>query len=265
MDLFQIIALALVQGLTEFLPISSSAHLILVPQLIGWVDQGLAFDVAVHLGTLLAVVSYFRYELVRMVSEWVGSLRGAGMSPDARLAWAVGLGTIPVGLAGLLFKDQIELYLRSPLVIAVTTLLFGLLLWWADRRENQRADEYAMGWKTVAVVALAQAVALIPGTSRSGITITAGLMMGMSRQGAARFSFLLSIPVIVLAGGLESKALIEQGTGVEWGALLLGVLISALSAYLSIHYFLKLLDRVGLVPFVYYRLLLGVLLLLLYL
>ena len=265
MDLFQILTLALVQGLTEFLPISSSAHLILVPQFTGWTDQGLAFDVAVHLGTLLAVVGYFRHQLQSMAVEWFGSISGKGMTPDARLAWAVGLGTIPVGLAGLLFKNGIELYLRSPLVIAATTILFGVLLWWADRNSQQSMDEHQMGWKTVLMVALAQALALIPGTSRSGITITAGLMMGLTRQGAARFSFLLSIPVIVLAGGLETRELIEQEVGVDWRALLLGTLFSAISAYLCIHYFLKLLDRVGMVPFVLYRLALGGVLLLVYL
>lgn len=265
MDTLQIIVLALVQGLTEFLPVSSSAHLILVPQLTEWPDQGLAFDVAVHVGTLIAVVSYFRHELQRMVVEWFGSLTGKGMTPDARLAWAVGLGTIPVGLVGLLFKEGIELYLRSPLVIASTTLLFGGLLWWADRSGRQQINEHQMGWKVVLMVALAQAIALIPGTSRSGITITAGLMMGLSRQAAARFSFLLSIPVILLAGGLEVKELIEQETAVEWRALVLGTVLSALSAYLCIHYFLKLLDRVGMTPFVLYRLLLGLFLLVLFL
>ncbi len=265
MELIQITILALVQGVTEFLPISSSAHLILVPVLTGWQDQGLAFDVAVHIGTLVAVVGYFRHEVVKMLSEWGGSLAGKEMTPDARLAWAVGLGTIPVGLVGLLLNGPIELYLRSPLVIATTTILFGLLLWWADRMGQQRVDEHQMGWRVVAVVALAQALALIPGTSRSGITITAGLMMGLTRQGAARFSFLLSIPVILLAGGLETMELIERGDEVEWGALLMGILLSALSAYLCIHYFLKLLDRVGMLPFVLYRLLLGGLLLLLYL
>lgn len=265
MDLIQIVLLSLVQGLTEFLPISSSAHLILVPVLTGWQDQGLAFDVAVHIGTLLAVVSYFRSKLIKMVSEWGGSLVGRGMSADAKLAWAVGLGTIPVGLAGLVFKDHIELYLRSPLVIATTTILFGLLLWWADYRGKRQSDEHQMGWQTVLVVALSQIFALIPGTSRSGVTMTAALAMGMTRQGAARFSFLLSIPVILLAGGLEVVELIQQGDGVNWATLLLGTALSAISAYLCIHYFLRLLDRIGMAPFVLYRMILGGLLLLLYL
>lgn len=265
MDLIQIVLLSLVQGLTEFLPISSSAHLILVPVLTGWQDQGLAFDVAVHIGTLLAVVSYFRSELIKMVSEWGGSLVGRGVTADAKLAWAVGLGTIPVGLAGLVFKDHIELYLRSPLVIATTTILFGLLLWWADYRGKRQSDEHQMGWQTVLVVALSQIFALIPGTSRSGVTMTAALAMGMTRQGAARFSFLLSIPVILLAGGLEVVELIQQGDGVNWATLLLGTALSAISAYLCIHYFLRLLDRIGMAPFVLYRMILGGLLLLLYL
>ncbi len=264
MDFFQIVLLALVQGLTEFLPISSSAHLILIPQLTGWEDQGLAFDVAVHFGTLIAVIGYFRVEIIRMLREWVGSLSGQSMSADARLAWAVGLGTIPVGLAGLLFNEAIALHLRSPLVIATSTILFGLLLWWADRTGRQQFDEYQMGWKVVLVVALAQAIALIPGTSRSGITMTAGLLMGLSRQAVARFSFLLSIPVIVLAGGLETVELMKQDGNVRWSELLLGVILSALSAYLCIHFFLKLLDWVGMTPFVVYRLLLGAVLLLLY-
>ncbi|MBT3347079.1 MAG: undecaprenyl-diphosphate phosphatase [Thiotrichales bacterium] len=267
MDTLQILILSLVQGLTEFLPVSSSAHLILVPQISGWEDQGLAFDVAVHLGTLLAVVSYFRVEIVKMLSEWGGSLIGRGFTPDAKLAWAVGIGTIPVGLAGLLLKDYIELYLRSPLVIATTTIFFGVLLWWADRKGEEqtsnselkpKVDEYQMGWKTVGVIALSQVLALIPGTSRSGVTMTAALAMGLTRQGAARFSFLLSIPVILLAGGLETVSLIQQRSAVDWQALLMGTLFSAVSAYISIHYFLALLDRVGMLPFVLYRLLLGV-------
>lgn len=264
MDLIQILVLALVQGLTEFLPISSSAHLILVPVLTGWQDQGLAFDVAVHLGTLGAVVWYFRHEVQRMGLAWFGSVAGRGVDPDARLAWAVLFGTIPAGLAGLLFNDYVELYLRSPLVIAATTLLFGLLLAVADRTGAQRRDEYSIHWLDVLLIGGAQAVALIPGTSRSGITMTVALLVGLSRAGAARFSFLLSIPIIVLAGGYETLKLVRLGGGVDWSALLIGALASGVSAYLCIHFFLKLLDRIGFMPFVYYRLVLGGLLLVLF-
>lgn len=257
MDIVQIIVLALVQGLTEFLPISSSAHLILVPMLTNWQDQGLAFDVAVHAGTLAAVVFYFRREVSRMFMQWFGSLAGQH-TPDSRLAWAVLIGTIPVGLAGLLFKDVIELHLRSPLVIATTTIVFGLLLWVADRKQHTPKDEYAIGIKLALIIGVAQAVALIPGTSRSGITITAALLLGLSRKASARFSFLLSIPVIVLAGGFEAMDYLSVANINDAGDLLIGAVVSAVSAYLCIHYFLKLLDTISMLPFVIYRLILGV-------
>lgn len=258
MDLVQIITLALVQGLTEFLPISSSAHLILVPLLTGWPDQGLAFDVAVHVGTLAAVVLYFHRELQTMTREWAGSLGGRGLTPEARLAWAVLLGTVPVGLAGLLAKEVIETQLRSPLVIAAATIGFGLLLWWADVRGRGRRVEHSLGWGDALLIGAAQALALIPGTSRSGITMTAGLALGLTRQAAARFSFLLSIPVIALAGGLETLDLLSSPGQAHWWVLVLGSLLSGLSAYLCIVWFLRLLERIGLWPFAVYRLVLGV-------
>ena len=265
MELMQIFVLAVVQGLTEFLPISSSAHLILMPLVTGWEDQGLAFDVAVHLGTLSAVVWYFREEITAMVRDWFASLTRRETVGDSRLAWGVLLGTIPVGLAGLAFKDLIELHLRSPLVIATTTLLFGLALWWADAKGKRERNEHSLSWTDVAVIGVAQAIALIPGTSRSGITMTAGLMLGLDRAGAARFSFLLSIPVIVLAGGLSVLDLLKGTAPVDWQALLLGALLSGLSAYLCISLFLKLLERIGMFPFVAYRLVLGAVLLFLFL
>lgn len=264
MDTLQIVVLAVVQGLTEFLPISSSAHLILMPQIGGWRDQGLAFDVAVHVGTLAAVVWYFRDELSAMARDWGRSITLRRMVGESRLAWGVLAGTIPVGLAGLLFKDLVETTLRAPLVIAAATIVFGLLLWGADATGRRQRSEHAIGWRDVLVIGMAQAIALIPGTSRSGITMTAGLMMGLTRDGAARFSFLLSIPVIVLAGGLNALELIEQAGPVDWQALLLGSVLAALSAYACIHLFLKLLARMGMFPFVAYRLLLGVVLFALY-
>ena len=265
MELLQIILLALLQGFTEFLPISSSAHLILFPKLSGFADQGLAFDVAVHVGTLAAVVWYFRRELKTMTRDWFASIAQRKRVGDSNLMWAVGFGTIPVGLAGLLFKDVIETSLREPLVIAITTVLFGLLLWWADSQGKRARDEHSIGWREVVVIGVAQAIALIPGTSRSGITMTAGLMMGLTRAAAARFSFLLSIPVILLAGGLHTLELVKSESLVDWNALLFGTAISALSAYLCIHFFLKLLERIGMFPFVVYRLLLGAVLLAIYL
>ena len=263
MELIQIVVLALVQGLTEFLPISSSAHLILVPLLTDWPDQGLAFDVAVHAGTLAAVVLYFRNELGRMFIEWFASFQGR-LTPDARLAWAVLIGTIPVGLAGLAFKDVIETQLRAPIVIAITTIAFGLLLWLADKIGTRQKTEYDLSLRDVLIIGAAQALALIPGTSRSGITITAALMLGLKRQAAARFSFLLSIPVIFLAGGFETLDYMQTASIQDAQALLIGALISAISAYTCIHYFLKLLERIGMMPFVAYRLVLGVVLVVLF-
>ena len=263
MEILQIVILALIQGLTEFLPISSSAHLILVPVLTDWPDQGLAFDVAVHAGTLTAVVLYFRKELSRMLVEWFASLKGR-LTPDARLAWAVLIGTIPVGLAGLVFKGVIETQLRSPMVIAMATIVFGLLLWYADKTGKRGKDEYGLSLCDVLVIGLAQALALIPGTSRSGITITAALMLGLNRKAAARFSFLLSIPVIFLAGMLETMDYLSAASIEDAQPLLIGALISAVGAYACIHYFLKLLDRMGMMPFVAYRLVLGVVLVVLF-
>ena len=264
MDIIQIIVLALVQGLTEFLPISSSAHLILVPILTGWEDQGLAFDVAVHVGTLTAVVLYFRKEISQMFFAWMASLKGRH-TEDSKLAWGVLIGTIPVGIVGLLFKDFISDNLRAELLIAATTIIFGLLLWYADWSGKRNRDEHSLSWKDIIVIGCAQAVALIPGTSRSGITITAGLMLGLTAQAAARFSFLLSIPVIVLAGGVETLDYLEVASAGDMDDLMIGASISAVSAYLCIHFFLKLLERINMTPFVIYRLLLGIVLLSLYL
>jgi len=263
MDILQIIVLALVQGLTEFLPISSSAHLILVPYLTDWPDQGLAFDVAVHVGTLTAVVIYFRKEINKMFFAWIASLKGKH-TEDSKLAWAVLVGTIPVGIAGLLFKDIISEHLRTPLVIAITTIIFGFLLWYADFSGKRDRNEYAMSWKDIIIIGCAQAIALIPGTSRSGITITAGLLLGLTASASARFSFLLSIPVIVLAGGVETLDYLKVAGINDMNDLIIGALISAVSAYLSIHFFLKLLERIGMTPFVIYRLILGVVLLTFY-
>ncbi len=257
MDFIQILVLALVQGLTEFLPVSSSAHLILVPVLTGWEDQGLAFDVAVHVGTLSAVVIYFRHEISKMTISWLVSVSGRGLDQDAKLAWAVLFGTIPVGLAGLLFKDFIELHLRSPEVLATATLVFALLLWWADVKGREKRDEYSLRWTDVLFIGCAQALALIPGTSRSGVTMTAALFLGLSRKASARFSFLLSIPVIVLAGGLETIDYLKDASIDDMQPLMLGALLSGVSAYFCIHYFLKLLEKIGMLPFVIYRIILA--------
>ena len=255
MDNLQIIILALIQGLTEFLPISSSGHLILPAELLGWRDQGLAFDVAVHVGTLAAVLIYFRNDIGRLIVAWFTSLRGES-SQDSLLAWNIIWATVPVGIVGLLFEDFIEAHLRSVAVIAATTIIFGLLLGWADKTGKRSKSISELGLSPAIIIGCAQAVALIPGTSRSGITMTAGLALGFTRQAAARFSFLLSIPVITLSGGFKTFELVEEG-GADWFALGLGSFLAAVSAFACIYWFLKLIDRIGMWPFVVYRLLLG--------
>ena len=252
---WQIVVLALVQGLTEFLPISSSAHLILVPVLTGWPDQGLAFDVVVHLGTLTAVVWYFRKDVTQLTLDWTQSCIKKQTIGESRLAWIVILGTIPVAVIGLLLHDFVDNSLRSPLVIAWATIGFGLLLGVADfiGKNRNKKTEYQLNWKNAAVIAFSQALALIPGTSRSGITMTAGLFTGLTRQAAARFSFLLSIPVILMAGSYKTLKLFQEGNGIDWFSIGLGYALSALSAYICIHYFMKLLERMGMMPFVIYR------------
>lgn len=256
----QVVVLAVVQGITEFLPISSSAHLILVPRFTHWPDQGLAFDLAVHVGTLIAVIFYFREQLSRMATDFTASVYARRSIGDSRLAWAVLFSTIPVGLAGLLFGRVVETALRAPLVIAATTIGFGLLLWLADSRPGRR-NEHQLTWRDVIAVGCAQALALVPGTSRSGITLTAGMLLGLSREGAARFSFLLAIPVTALAATLKTGQLLAQEEQVDWAPFLVGVALSALTAFACIHFFLKWLTRYGMLPFVLYRLALGVVIL----
>lgn len=265
MELMQAVWLALLQGLTEFLPISSSAHLILLPHVVGWADQGLAFDVAVHVGTLIAVLGYFRRDVAKLIVAWLTSVSLRRVTAESRLAWYVLVGTIPVGIAGLLLNDAAETILRSPLVIAASTIGFGLFLWFADIQGARMRNLEQMQWRDCLVIGLFQILALIPGTSRSGITMTGGLLLGLTRDASARFSFLLSIPVIALAGGLKTLELIQSGPAIDWLPIGVGVLVSAVSAWLCIALFLRLLERIGMLPFVIYRLALGILLCTIYL
>lgn len=263
MDAVHAIVLALIQGLTEFLPISSSGHLILAPAFFGWADQGLGFDVAVHLGSLLAVLTYFWSEILAMFRSWLRSFTGT-MDGEARLAWAVIVGTVPAVVAGFFARDWVATVARDPMLIAATTAGFGVLLWLADRYGRGRRDEHGVTWTDAVVVGLAQALALVPGTSRSGITMTAGLAMGLSRQGAARFSFLLAIPVIAGASLLQATELAASEAAVDWTMLGLGTAVAAGAAFTCIHYFLALIGRIGMAPFAIYRLLLAGAILLLY-
>ena len=261
MDWLQLIILSLVQGITEFLPVSSSAHLILVPSFSDWPDQGLAFDVAVHLGTLLAVVLYFRRQLGSMSLSCLSAVTVRYVNQESRLVGLIALATLPVIIAGAIFHDDIASRLRSPLVITFATIIFGLALLWANRTRPDACDEYQISIKIALMIGLAQALALIPGTSRSGITMTAAILLGMSQTAAARFSFLLAIPVILASTLFEIVGLVRQPEAVEWWILLAGVLLSGISALLCIHLFLRFIERVGFTPFVIYRLILGCILL----
>lgn len=264
LDWLQISVLALIQGITEFLPISSSGHLVLAPHLFGWPDQGLAFDVAVHVGTLLAVVLYFRQDIWLMARDWSVSIVTRQPTTNSRLAWWVILATFPAVIFGLFINNGIEESLRDPLIIAATTIGFGVLLWWSDVKGKQIRDEYSLSFKDMLIIGFAQALALIPGTSRSGITITAALMLGLTREAAAKFSFLLSIPIILGAGLLKTKDLIESTHPVQWEAMFGGFLISFISAYIVISLFLKWINRIGMAPFAWYRFALGALLIYLF-
>jgi undecaprenyl-diphosphatase len=253
----QAVWLAAVQGFTEFLPISSSAHLILLPRLLGWPDQGLAFDVAVHVGSLIAVLFYFRKDIVPMIRDWALTLAGRPNTEYSKLAWAVVIGTIPLGIGGVLMKVAVGGELRSPLVIASTTIIFGLLLGWADHVGKRDRDEHSLSWKDSLMIGGSQILALIPGTSRSGITITTGLMLGLTRTAAARFSFLLSIPAIILPGILLGADLAESSDPIHWRSFILGAVLSAVFAYICIRLFLTMIQSIGMTVFVVYRIVLG--------
>ncbi len=258
MDSLHIVILSIVQGLTEFLPISSSAHLVLLPEALKWPGHGLVFDVAVHIGSLLAVLFYFRIEVKRMLKSWTCSLVGGKADQDSLLAWWVIIGTLPAILVGFLLQGLIEADLRAPWIVASGSIIFGLLLWFADTTARRTRNEFQLNLKDVLIIGCFQMLSLIPGISRSGITITLGLFLGLTRKAAARFSFLLAMPVIFASGVLQSVRMVTEVSPIGWDDLLLGVLLSALSAGLCIHYFLRLIDRIGMLPFVIYRVLLGV-------
>ena len=259
MTLIQIIVLSLIQGLTEFLPVSSSAHLILGSKVFSWPDQGLVFDVATHLGTLLAVVVYFRKDLWDMLTPWFGATKENETSRKLGLILIVA--SIPAIAAGGLLHNLVETSLRDVRVIAFSTIGFGLLLWWADARFARNRQLTDMNMKTGLLIGLAQMLALVPGTSRSGITMTMGRMLGFNADTAARFSFLLSIPIIAAAGAYGVLRMIMHDAAIDWLQFSLAILLSALAGWLCIAAFLALLQRVGLLPFVIYRLALGLALL----
>ncbi len=250
----QAILLAFIQGLTEFLPISSSAHLILPAQLLGWADQGVAFDIAVHLGSLSAVVLYFRRELVELMLGSLRALVARQLNAESTLVLQLLVATLPVAVVGVLARDLVAGQFRSVPVIAAATIGFGILLAVADRRGggSRELDMTAAIW-----IGMAQVLALVPGTSRSGITMTAALFCGLGREQAARFSFLLSIPVIVAAAALAGADLGSSAQTISWPPTLLAMAVAALTAYATIALFLEWVQRLGFLPFAVYRCLLG--------
>ena len=256
METIQIILLAIIQGLTEFLPISSSAHLILLSEILGWNDQGLIFDISLHFGTLLAVVFYFKNDIFQMFNySYFKDFRTLINSPLG----IISIATLPIVIIGGLFSGFIEENLRSPFVISLATVFFGVLLYFSDRKAHLGLEKKVMTVSLGLMIGLSQILAVIPGTSRSGITITAALFLGFSRTEAARFSFLLSIPVIIAANilGIYEYSQIKNMI-FDYSDLFLGIGFSFVIAYLTIKWFISFVERIGMLPFVIYRLFLGV-------
>lgn len=260
MDWMQIIVLSLVQGLTEFLPVSSSAHLVLASLIMGWQDQGLLIDVAAHAGSLLAVLIYFRKQLFDMQNALFDS-QAENRRQTLRLMACIIIATMPIMAGGLIFADHIEKYMRTGQAIALTTIVFAILLAYADRVARQSHDEYTLSWRAVIFIGCAQAFALIPGASRAGLTMTAALMMGLTKVAAARLSFLLSIPAILAAVCYQSMLLFNMPLSVNVTAILTIFILSGTVAYLCIDVFIRFISIVGMMPFVIYRVILGLLLL----
>jgi undecaprenyl-diphosphatase len=258
MNIMHDMVLAVVQGITEFLPISSSAHLILLPVLLGWEDHSLDYDIALHAGTLCAVLWYFRSQVFTLINP---------LHPTTK---KLILATIPVCLIGLIAKPYIESYLRDPLVIAYSTIIFGLLLAYSQYRDDKYKQKHhhkskvanisEISYKDSFLIGLAQAIALIPGTSRAGITMTAALLLGLGRKTAAEYSFLLSIPVIALASGMLTLDIIKNPelSHFNFYSYFAGFAVSAIIAMITMHFFIKLVEKIGMIPFVIYRLILGV-------
>jgi len=254
MDIIQAVVLGVVQGATEFIPISSSAHLVLVPWMLGWQDPGLAFDAVLHLGTLLAVLAVFWHDFVSLAAAWLQSVATREVNgPQARLAWWIFLGTIPAALMGLLWEEQFEALFHSPLHVSVLLLLTGLWLACTDHfgRGHRRAHE--IRWWQSLLIGLAQGCAIAPGISRSGATIGSGLLLGMERDEAARFSFLLSTPIIAGAGLLQVRKLLGMpGLDARLLPLLLGFVTASVSGYVCIRFLLAYLRQHRLTVFAVY-------------
>jgi undecaprenyl-diphosphatase len=265
--LLHAIILGIIQGLTEFLPVSSSAHLALIPWLLGWNDQGLSFDIALHVGTVLAVIVYFFRDWVQVIAEGFGMSMGSdpAIRRNPKLLWLLVLGSIPAGIAGLLVKDLAEnVWRNNQYLIGSMLILVGLFMWWADHQGSRKKDLGNFSAADSVTIGAAQALALVPGVSRSGITICAGLLRNLDRATAARFSFLLATPAIAGAAAKDAWDLMRHGGGIAGiphdmrMALLVGVIVSAIVGALTIQFFLNFLRKRSLSFFVWYRVIFGI-------
>ncbi|HSW39513.1 MAG TPA: undecaprenyl-diphosphate phosphatase, partial [Acidobacteriota bacterium] len=274
MELLIAVILGIIQGLTEFLPISSSAHLILVPWFLGWDPKGLVFDVAVHVGTALAVLFFFRKEWLLLARETIAGFRERSLlgNQHRKLFWLLVVGTLPAMIIGLTFEDTVESYLRNPLITVFTLTLFGLLLIFAERKSRRNRGIEMFSWADAIWIGCCQAIALVPGVSRSGITMTAAMLRNSDRVSAARFSFLLSTPIIVGAGMLQGWRLIDivrhplpGSDPVQWQAFIFGIAAAAITGFFCIKFFLRYLQTKSFTPFVVYRFVLAGVVLLYYL
>ena len=254
--------LSLIQGVTEFLPISSSAHLLLPKYAFHWADQGLAFDTAVHLGSLLAVLSYFRKDIWTLIIAVAKHLKTRRPSKDSHFAYCLLIGSLPLLIMGLIGRDWIEINLRTLQVVIVSNLLLAPLLLVADVFGNKKQEHQDLNFFSAIIIGTTQVLALIPGASRSGVTITAALFMGFNREAATRISFMMAIPAIAGASFIKLFDLSSGTSGVQWSNIVVGIMTSGIAAFACITIFLQLIDRIGFLPFVVYRLLLGGLLLL---
>lgn len=269
MDILQAIFLGIVQGLGEFLPISSTAHLVLVPYLTGWQDPGLSFDVALHVGTLVAVIGFFWKDWVEILKAAFGKVSEVSEKADRtgspgyskNLLWLLVAASVPGAVIGYLLEDAAETSLRNPLIIAGTLSIVGLILYFVDRYAVHKKTIGQINYKDSLLIGLSQAVAVIPGVSRSGATMTTGLVLGLSREAAARFSFLLSTPIIFGAAMVKIPDLLKEGISIP---VVMGILAAAISGYLAIKYMLRFIQKVGYAPFFWYRLVLAFIIVVVY-
>ncbi len=264
MSWFEAVILGLVQGLTEFLPISSSAHLLVVSQLFGWEDPGAAFTAVSQIGTETAVIIYFRKDIWRIISTWTRSLTNADLRSniDARMGWYVIIGTLPIGILGFTFRHQIETVARNLWLVAIMLIVFGIVLGLADRFGRKQKSLESLNARDGILYGFGQALALIPGVSRSGATISMGLTLGYNREAATRYAFLLAIPAVMASGFFEALQ-IGEGPAPEWGPTIIATVIAFVVGYAVISWLIRYISSNSYLPFVIYRLGLGTLILVL--